>query len=67
MQRLASQQSDSIGIEVSVIATRCRGIPEPIDDGFLCFLVPERDMDAIANKIEYLIQNSDPEVWQLIG
>lgn len=53
---------EAMAIGIPVISTRHGGIPELIDDGFSGFLVPERDADAIANKLEYLIQH--PEVWQ---
>jgi colanic acid/amylovoran biosynthesis glycosyltransferase len=44
-----------------VIATLHGGIPELVKDGVSGFLVPERDSDAIAEKLIYLIEH--PEIW----
>ncbi|HEY9799175.1 MAG TPA: glycosyltransferase [Leptolyngbyaceae cyanobacterium] len=48
-----------------VIATNHGGIPELVQDGISGFLVPERDAEAIAKKIIYLIEH--PEIWSSIG
>ncbi|GAB1542084.1 hypothetical protein NUACC21_47580 [Scytonema sp. NUACC21] len=48
-----------------VISTFHGGIPELVQDGISGFLVPERNSDAIAEKITYLI--SHPEIWKSIG
>ncbi|MEA5502354.1 glycosyltransferase [Halotia wernerae UHCC 0503] len=48
-----------------VIATLHGGIPELVKDGISGFLVPERDSDAIAEKLIYLIEH--PEIWTLMG
>ncbi|MBD6617958.1 colanic acid biosynthesis glycosyltransferase WcaL [Komarekiella sp. 'clone 1'] len=48
-----------------VIATRHGGIPELVQDGISGFLVPERDADAIAEKLSYLIEH--PEIWSQMG
>ncbi|WP_414541504.1 glycosyltransferase [Nostoc sp. CCY0012] len=48
-----------------VIATRHGGIPELVKDGVSGFLVPERDTDAIAEKLSYLIEH--PEIWAKMG
>ncbi|MBH8555250.1 glycosyltransferase [Nostocaceae cyanobacterium CENA357] len=48
-----------------VIATIHGGIPELVKDGISGFLVPERDSDAIAEKLVYLIEH--PEIWPLMG
>jgi colanic acid/amylovoran biosynthesis glycosyltransferase len=42
-----------------VLSTRHAGIPELVEDGKSGFLVPERDPDALAEKLEYLIQHQD--------
>ena len=49
-----------------VIGTQHGGIPELIEDGVSGFLVPERDAEAIACKLDYLITHSDrwPEMGQ---
>jgi colanic acid/amylovoran biosynthesis glycosyltransferase len=48
-----------------VIATRHGGIPELVQDGVSGLLVPERDADAIAEKLSYLIEH--PEIWTYMG
>jgi len=68
---ITGQDGDSEGIPgaiiealvsgVLVISTRHAGIPEVIQDGETGLLVPERDADALAEKLEYLIEHS--ELW----
>lgn len=48
-----------------VIGTHHGGIPELVKDGISGFLVPERDAEAIADKITYLIEH--PEIWLQMG
>lgn len=48
-----------------VIATSYSGIPELVVDGKSGFLVPERDVDALAAKLEYLIKHH--EIWPEMG
>jgi len=48
-----------------VISTYHSGIPEGVLDGKSSFLVPEKDVDALAEKIEYLIEH--PEIWADMG
>lgn len=48
-----------------VISTYHSGIPELIEDGVSGLLVPERNIDALAEKLEYLIQH--PEIWPTMG
>lgn len=50
---------------VPVVSTYHSGIPEMVVDGKTGFLVPERNVDELARKIEYLILN--PELWQKMG
>jgi colanic acid/amylovoran biosynthesis glycosyltransferase len=40
-----------------VLSTHHAGIPELVKDGISGFLVPERDPDALADKMEYLIEH----------
>jgi colanic acid/amylovoran biosynthesis glycosyltransferase len=42
-----------------VISTNHSGIPEVIKDGENGLLVPERDIDALAEKLEYLIEHPE--------
>jgi colanic acid/amylovoran biosynthesis glycosyltransferase len=48
-----------------VLSTRHSGIPEVVQDGESGLLVPERDTDALAEKLEYLIEHS--ELWPEMG
>ena len=48
-----------------IISTYHTGIPEVVVDGKSGFLVPEKDVDALAEKLEYLIEH--PEIWPDMG
>jgi colanic acid/amylovoran biosynthesis glycosyltransferase len=48
---------EAMATGLPVISTRHSGIPELIHDGIFGFLVPERDVDALAEKCEYLISH----------
>ncbi|MBE9198295.1 MULTISPECIES: glycosyltransferase [unclassified Nodularia (in: cyanobacteria)] len=48
-----------------VISTLHGGIPELVNNGVSGFLVPERDSNAIASKLIYLIEH--PEIWSTMG
>lgn len=48
-----------------VLATLHCDIPEVIVDGKSGFLVPERDVDALTQRLEYLIEH--PELWEQMG
>jgi colanic acid/amylovoran biosynthesis glycosyltransferase len=56
---------EAMAMGLPVISTFHGGIPELVADGVSGFLVPERDSDAIADKLNYLI--SHPQVWQSMG
>jgi colanic acid/amylovoran biosynthesis glycosyltransferase len=56
---------EAMAMGLPVIGTLHGGIPELVKDGISGFLVPERDADAIANKLSYLIEH--PEIWSLMG
>jgi len=72
---ITSQDGDQEGIPVvlmeaqavglPIISTWHSGIPELVIDGKSGFLVSERDVDALAEKLEYLIKH--PEVWPEMG
>lgn len=44
---------------VPVVATRHGGIPEAVIDGITGFLVPERDVEILADRLIYLLENRD--------
>ncbi|OGW36934.1 MAG: colanic acid biosynthesis glycosyltransferase WcaL [Nitrospirae bacterium RBG_13_39_12] len=48
-----------------VISTYHSAIPEVVVDGKSGFLVPEKDVNALAEKLEYLIEH--PEMWSEMG
>jgi len=62
-QGLVLLEAQSVGLPV--VATRVGGIPESVVDGKSGFLVPERDVDALAEKLIYLIEH--PEIWPEMG
>jgi len=48
-----------------VVATRHADIPEVVRDGISGFLVPERDVEALADRMAYLLGH--PEGWEEMG
>jgi colanic acid/amylovoran biosynthesis glycosyltransferase len=56
---------EALALGLPVLSTRHSGIPEVVQDGESGFLVPERDTDALAEKLEYLIEHS--ELWPAMG
>lgn len=55
-QALVLQEAQTAG--VPVIATLHNGIPDGVRDGVSGFLVPERDIDALAERMELLLKDS---------
>ncbi|MFT4181801.1 MAG: glycosyltransferase [Rhizobium sp.] len=45
---------------LTVVSSYHSGIPELIEDGTTGFLAPERDVDALADKIAWIIENPHP-------
>jgi len=62
-QALVLQEAQAMGLPV--VSTLHNGIPEGVLDGKSGFLVPEKDVDALADKLEYLIEH--PELWPEMG
>ena len=62
-QGLVLQEAQVSGLPV--ICTRHNGFPESIVDGKSGFLVPERDVPSIVQKLSYLIENN--EKWPEMG
>ncbi|MBW4647113.1 MAG: glycosyltransferase [Kastovskya adunca ATA6-11-RM4] len=56
---------EAMAMGMPVVASRHGGIPELVKDGVSGFLVPERDAEAIAKKLLYLIDH--PEIWLAMG
>jgi len=56
---------EAMAMGLPVIGTQHGGIPELIEDGISGYLVPERDVEAIADKLNYLIEN--PQKWPEMG
>ena len=54
-----------MAIGLPVISTYHGGIPELVEDGISGFLVPERDVQALVDKLSYLIKH--PEKWSAMG
>lgn len=62
-QALVLQEAQAMGLPV--VSTLHNGIPEGVLEGKSGFLVPERDVDALAEKIGYLVEH--PEIWTQMG
>ena len=62
-QGLVLQEAQAAGLPV--ISTLIGGIPEGVLDGETGFLVPEKDEDSLAERLEYLITH--PELWPEMG
>ena len=62
-QGLVFAEAQATGLPVT--GTRIGGIPEAVLDGESGFLVPQRDVDALAEKILYLIRH--PHLWPEMG
>jgi len=50
---------------IPVISTYHSGIPEIVADGKSGFLIPERDVEALSERLTYLIEH--PELWPKMG
>ena len=49
---------EAMSASIAVVSTFEGGIPDIIEDGVTGFLVPQRDVEIMAEKLEVLIQNS---------
>jgi len=56
---------EAMAMGLPVIATQHGGIPELVEDGVSGFLVPERDADALGDRLAHLIEH--PEIWPEMG
>ena len=62
-QGLVLQEAQAMGLPV--LSTLHNGIPDGVLDGKSGFLVPEKDVEALAERIRYLVKN--PETWPEMG
>lgn len=62
-QGLVLQEAQAAGLPI--VATDIGGIPESVVPGRSAFLVPEKDSDALAERIECLVEH--PEMWPEMG
>ena len=56
---------EAMAMGLPVMGTRHSGIPELVEDGVSGYLVNERDVDALADRLSYLIDH--PERWEAMG
>ena len=56
---------EAMAIGLPVVSTYHGGIPELVEDGKSGFLVPEKDVQALADKLGYLIEHS--QLWSPMG
>ncbi|MGF1478323.1 MAG: glycosyltransferase [Cyanophyceae cyanobacterium] len=56
---------EAMAMGLPVVSTYHGGIPELVEEGVSGFLVPERDADALAQKLGYLLDHS--ETWAEMG
>ena len=56
---------ESMAVGLPIVSTQHSGIPELIQNGVSGFLVAERDVDALAGRLCYLIEH--PEIWPEMG
>lgn len=56
---------EAMAMGIPVVSTQHSGIPELVQDGVSGFLVPERDVVALVEKLGYLIRH--PEIWPEMG
>ena len=62
-QGLVLQEAQAVGLPV--VATIHGALPEGVLPGRSGFLVPERDVDALAERLNYLVEH--PEMWPGMG
>jgi colanic acid/amylovoran biosynthesis glycosyltransferase len=56
---------EGMAMGLPVVSTYHSGIPELVENGVSGFLVPERDVDALTEKLRYLIEH--PHIWSEMG
>jgi colanic acid/amylovoran biosynthesis glycosyltransferase len=56
---------EAMAMGIPVVSTLHSGIPELVQDKITGFLVPERDVETLAERLRYLIEH--PEIWAEMG
>lgn len=56
---------EAMATGMPVVATRHGGIPELVEEGVSGFLVPERDAEALAERVTHLLEHR--ELWPRMG
>lgn len=56
---------EAMAMGIPIVSTQHSGIPELVQNNSSGFLVPERNVDELANKLEYLAMN--PNTWPEMG
>jgi colanic acid/amylovoran biosynthesis glycosyltransferase len=56
---------EAMAMGMPVLSTKHSGIPELVQDGVSGVLVPERDIETLLNKLNYLIRHHDN--WPAMG
>ena len=56
---------EAMAMGLPIVSTQHSGIPELVEEGVSGFLVPERDVDALTEKLAHLIEH--PEIWPAMG
>jgi glycosyltransferase involved in cell wall biosynthesis len=56
---------EAMATGLPVVSTYHAGIPELVEDGVSGYLVPERDVEAIADRLACLLE--EPERWEAMG
>jgi len=65
MEGIPVSLMEAMATGLPVISTYHSGIPELVEDGKSGFLVPEKNVEALAERLEYLIEN--PQIWPEMG
>lgn len=56
---------EAMATGMPVVSTSHGGIPELVEDGVSGYLVPERDVEAMADRLRHLIDH--PQAWSAMG
>lgn len=56
---------EAMAMGMPIISTQHSGIPELVENGVSGFLVPERNVEILTEKLSYLVEH--PEIWASMG